>query len=167
MSAQPTTTPARAVTALLLGAVFAGTVTAALAVLLTYAPGPGGVGLADLFRAFAVATVATFLAGLVVIAAPAWALAHRLGRRSVWDAVVLGAVLSGSAYFVFAVSTGPPGADDLEAFTGEQRTQLLRYHWTAVATFSLGIAVIGGATGALIWRLAYRRPQLAATEAIP
>jgi len=38
-----------------------------------------------------------FAVGLLLVGAPAWGLAHRLGLRRAWHAALLGAVLTGAA----------------------------------------------------------------------
>ena len=88
--------------------------------------------------------VVVFLIGLVAVAAPLWALMHRLGRRSMLDAAALGLALGFGG--VFAISQG------LSALSGMPVVDPAQVWRSAIV-----MGVICAASALIIWRIAYRR----------
>jgi hypothetical protein len=147
------TTPLRALGALAVGAGFAGVLTAAIMA----APFSGGTALLPVAAgAFILPAGVTFFVGLLVLGAPLWLAAHRMGRRSVWDAIFLGAVLTAAVFFALTWGGGPD-EEILRRFDAQARAEALRGMRLARTSIVVVMALIGAATGALIWRIAYRR----------
>lgn len=87
-----------------------------------------------------------WLLGLLVLGAPVWALAHRLGMRSAWPAAVFGAVAPPGLYLVCSLH-GRPGP--------------LAWALKEEHALYLILAAIGAVVGWITIRTAYRRPEAA------
>jgi hypothetical protein len=83
-----------------------------------------------------------FAAGLL-LAVPAWWLAHRSGRRGCEHAVLMGGVLSAVAMFAGNAILELPHAS-------------LGREWPSWFRQAAEMSVIGGIVGMVIWRIAYR-----------
>ena len=111
-------------------------------------------------------TLFYFALGLVVVGAPAWWLLHRLGRRTLLDAVIAGAALSSLTYLLlvlldfvplifgpgsqyFADSLGDPNADQQPSAIGTVVVLM-------VSVNAIWVAVSGALAGFVIWGIAYR-----------
>lgn len=104
-----------------------------------------------------VSVAAVFLMGFIVLGIPAWMLAHRLGRHGWGDGALIGAVLAGLAYFLFAL---PSAHSD---YRGGGADLVIDGHYTIAGWISAvrgsAIMAIGGAiSGLTIWYFVYRKP---------
>jgi hypothetical protein len=140
------TTPFRAIPALFAGAVV-GTVIVVFALALSGAVVDGTAASLLPDRMFNTSFILApfvfivFAAGAVFIAGPCWWVLHRMGRRTRWDAMLLGALLCAAAGFV------PPIAAISHLTLG---------HLTEFALVFVVMAVAGALAGLAVWRLAYR-----------
>jgi hypothetical protein len=104
----------------------------------------------------AIASFWYFLVGLFVVGAPAWYLAHRLGRTRWFDAMAVGTALM--FLVTMFVTTGPSDGGSLRArgvdlmvdghLTEQGRIDALET--------SICMAAIGAIVGFVIWWIAYR-----------
>ena len=107
--------------------------------------------------------------GMVLIAAPVWAVLHRLCRRRGRHGALLGAVLAGGVYF--AVATFPyawaPADGSGSTFGGAggntvENGRMTAAGWRQALGQTAGIMLIGAAAGLLVQRLAYGRERVKA-----
>ncbi len=145
------TTPFRAIPALFAGAVV-GTVIVVFALALSGAVADGTAASLLPDRMFNTSFIlapfvfVVFAAGAVFIAGPCWWVLHRMGRRTRYDAMLLGALLCAAASFAPPIAAIP--------------------HLTIgpLAEFAASFAVMalaGAVSGLAVWRLAYRAAPVA------
>src|SRR4051812_32030523 len=123
-----------------------------------------GMDRVGLIQLVVIAVFIFFTGGLVIVGTPFWFLLHRLGRRSWFYAVALGAVL-GAAGFVVMVMWNPEWpALSLVSFMTEEfggltarDGQLTGEGWSALVRGALGIGFAGAMAGLVLWKIAYRR----------
>jgi hypothetical protein len=170
-SANYETTLLRAAVALLCGAVIG----SALIVVGVLSPGlfwshevAGGIVLAALYVPFVAVVAFVFYAvGLLVLGAPGWFLLHRQRRRNWVHAIGWGFVASFLACSLLQLwptcgsygwlSTGGPFlVNDLIRMNG----------WLITLWNTAWVTVAGGVVGLAIWRIAYRVPELGATDPV-
>lgn len=103
---------------------------------------------------------AAYAIGLLILAAPAWWLLRRHGLQGHLHAIMLGVLLSTVTYIVVAewfrrsqgkLVYGPA------PFSRHLRSGLAS--WSTAVEGAVWIAIVGGVTGLMIWRIAYRRCQ--------
>jgi hypothetical protein len=100
-------------------------------------------------------TLFYFALGLVLVGAPAWWLLHRLGRRTLLDAVIAGAALSSSTYLslvllgVVPLIFGPGPQYFAASVIGTVVVLMLLVN-------AIWVAVSGALAGFVIWGIAYR-----------
>jgi hypothetical protein len=164
-----TTSPRRVVAALAVGAIIPGVLTGFLLTapgwltFLLTGVGPGWkTGIAVTSLAILAATAA-FASGLLLVAAPAWWVAHRLGWREAWHGALLGAVLAGGVFFAiwtYPHGWGPPQGVRAEVWIGDEArvvdSRLTPAGWRSAASMAFFVAWVGGAGGAALWWAAYR-----------
>ena len=106
--------------------------------------------------AFWIGALTVFLMGFIIVGIPAWIVADYLGRRHWYDAVLIGALLTGAAEFLWAFS----GIQSSSSVGGVDLIVDGRYTapgWIYVFKMAAAIGVGGAAAGLTIWWMAYRK----------
>lgn len=127
---------------------FGGLIGGALSTVLTLAGGRGDA--LSLLLAFVLGWIFSVLA-ITAIAAPIWLMMHASGRRGPHHAVLAG----GAIGFTLLLFGQTYGFGLVDAPPSDMRSLLFR--WASAAATGLIFAAISGATGYLMWRIAYRR----------
>ncbi len=96
-----------------------------------------------------------FMLGFLVLGIPAWLLAHYFKRRHWYDALLIGAILTGGTYFLWALPSSG------FSYSGGGVDYVIDGHYTRAGLINaIGIAaeisIAGAAAGLTIWWIAYR-----------
>lgn len=158
------TTLPRAAMSLLAGALVAGPAT--ILIMLAPAIGSSVYDLKTFVAQFAFASIAAVIVyalGLLVLAAPIWALLHNRGHRSWRSAITLGGALGFTVtLLLYLWPTFPIRPEGSSASFGGSAGMLVEDNvvtslgWTTFLGYSSVYALVCALVGFLIWRLAYR-----------
>lgn len=88
---------------------------------------------------------------ITAVGGPLWLVLHVAGLRRAWHAALIGA-LTAMAIFVGAQTYGF-GLLDMPPMDG----RALLYRWLSAILSSAVLALVAGAIGVVMWRIAYRR----------
>jgi hypothetical protein len=120
-----------------------------------------------LLMTFAFASVG-FGAGIVVAGIPAWIFLHRRGRRSGYDAALLGIVLTfvvtsllQAAIYLDLAQSGNGTMVDYDGTDIAIKGRLTLHGWLSLVESALLMCVPGCLAAITLWRIAYRRMDAA------
>jgi hypothetical protein len=157
------TTLGRAALALLAGAAAGAAITTVLHLGLILRPNRTWTDATERAAAMSLLYFILFTAGLLALAAPAWWLLHRLGRRGQVQALILGVTLTLVSYLAYSQYTWHftrklfygPAPIFWASGLGRGLRGWLPYRLTLLEG-AVWYSIAGGLVGLLIWRIAYR-----------